>query len=249
MTSHGPYMGIEEQRPPRDSIDTLKYINEDERAEPPPAMRPAWRGRHRPVAGDRGPEVADASRMAVDHGVENYACGPPWAIGSTRWPFPTSRTRGSATTPASLAARDLFRRVGPPERSVHRRTQGHRAGLARSAPAARPRHRFVRRAGGRRQVQREPLLRPRLTCSTTPATSARSKARWDSSSEGSTSPRSSPGGKGWPHAAWITATRPRRHGRRVVDLGGHVAYGAGGWAGSPLEETCFRCGLSAGRST
>ena len=82
MTSHGPYMGIEGQASYEIEFDTLKYINEEERAEPPPADAPRLASeayqRLQATAERRWPT---ADRMAVDHGAENYV----WAAMGDRF--------------------------------------------------------------------------------------------------------------------------------------------------------------------
>jgi hypothetical protein len=82
MTSHGPYMGIEGQASYEIEFDTLKYINEEEHAEPPPANAPRLaRDAYERLQATAGRKWPTTSRMAVDHGVENYV----WAAMGDRF--------------------------------------------------------------------------------------------------------------------------------------------------------------------
>lgn len=82
MTPHGPYMGVEGHASYEIEFDTLKYVHEVERPEPPPAnspqlVREAY-ARLQVTAARRWPT---GDRVAVDHGDDNYV----WAAMGDRF--------------------------------------------------------------------------------------------------------------------------------------------------------------------
>jgi hypothetical protein len=82
MTPHGPYMGIQDQPSYEIEFDTLKYINEVERAEPPRADAPRLaREAHGRLQATAALRWQTSDRMAVDYGVENYV----WAAMGDRF--------------------------------------------------------------------------------------------------------------------------------------------------------------------
>jgi hypothetical protein len=82
MTPHGPYMGIQDQASYEIEFDTLKYINEVERAEPPRADAPRLaREAHGRLQATAALKWQTSDRMAVDYGVENYV----WAAMGDRF--------------------------------------------------------------------------------------------------------------------------------------------------------------------
>jgi hypothetical protein len=82
MTPHGPYMGIEGQRTYEVEFETLRYVHETERDEPPPRGAPALvTEADRRLQQTAARRWASDTRMPVDHGAENFA----WAAMGDRF--------------------------------------------------------------------------------------------------------------------------------------------------------------------
>ena len=217
MTSHGPYMGIEGQASYEIEFDTLKYINEVERAERPPADAPRLvkeaDERLQATAARRWPT---ADRMAVDHGVENYV----WAAMGDRF-YPMALPYITDARVRANARESLRKYFGEWVLQKERFTeyQGQEPAWRGVLLLHGPGIGSWGELGDAGKFSENLYSEPLVLCALRQATSARSR-RAGISSEGSTSPRSSPGGKDSAATAsrrW--ATRPRRRSTTRVSRG------------------------------